>query len=271
MGRHHGGEGGVRREDLCLQMTIRAVIFDLGHTVWDITPQPEALAQAYVEFRASLAERTSRTNLPAPGDFQRSVRDVLVTASKTYVTDGVDLREPPPHEWVRDACARLGVVDLDEALLRELTPPLFATEIHGLVVSDGTREAIAELAAAGYMLGCITNTLADTASIRAMLRKYELEEMMSSVVVSTEEGWRKPHPSLFEKAMRELDALPGECAFVGDSPVHDIGGSKASGMFAVLTCQYVTRPYPDDAPPPDAVIDHLRELQDLLSRFEMRS
>lgn len=248
-------------------MTIRAVIFDLGHTVWDITPQPEALAQAYVEFRALLAERTERANLPAAADFQRSVRDVLVAASKTYVTDGGDLREPPPHEWVREACARLDVVDVADGLLRELTPPLFATEIHGLVVSEGTREAIAELDAAGYLLGCVTNTLADTASIRAMLRKHELEAMMRSVVVSTEEGWRKPHPSLFEKAMRELSAVPGECIFVGDSPIHDIGGAKAVGMRAVLTRQYVTRPYRKDAPEPDAVIDHLRELQPLLSRL----
>ncbi len=251
-------------------MTIRAVIFDLGHTVWDITPQPEALAQAYVDFRALLAERASRTNLPAAAELQRSVRDVLVEASKTYVADGAGLREPPPHEWVREACARLDVVDLDDRLLRELTPPLFATEIHGLVVSGGTREAIAELAGAGYLLGCITNTLADTASIRAMLRKHELEEMMTSVVVSTEEGWRKPHPSLFEKAMRELGAAPGECVFVGDSPIHDIGGARSAGMLAVLTRQYVTRPQPQGAPAPDAVIDHLRELQGLLSRFDLR-
>ncbi len=250
-------------------MTIRAVIFDLGHTVWDITPQPEALAQAYVEFRAQLTQRTNRANLPAAADFQRSVRDVLVDASKTYVADSSDLREPPSHEWVHEACTRLDVVGIDDALLRELAPPLFATEIHGLLVSDGTREAIAGLEDAGYLLGCITNTLADMASIRAMLRKHELEEMMRSVVVSTEEGWRKPHRALFEKVMRELGAAPGECVFVGDSPIHDIGGARAAGMYAVLTRQYVTRPYPSDAPEPDAVIDHLRELQGLLSRFEL--
>lgn len=252
-------------------MTIRAVIFDLGHTIWDITPQPDALAQAYVEFRAQLTGRLGRTDFPEASTFQRSVRDVLVDASKTYFADTADLREPPPHRWVREACDRLGLAGIDDAALADLTPPLFATEGEGLVLADGTREALTSLADAGYMLGCITNTLASAASIRAMLRKHDVETFMQSIVVSSEEGWRKPHASLFEKAMREVAFTPDECAFVGDSPVHDIGGAKAAGMFAVLTTQYVARPFPADVPQPDAVIAHLRDLEPLLSTLHRKA
>ncbi len=240
-------------------MTIRAVMFDLGHTLWDITAQPEALARAYADMRSTLVQRLGRTDLPQAGAFQRAVGDVLHEAARTYFMDGAELREPPPHEWIDEACRRLGVV-LDDALLRQVTPPLFATEIDGLVLDEETFEAVIALADAGYRLGCITNTLADTPAIRAMLRSHGLDELMQSVVVSTEEGWRKPHRSLFERSMRELRVAPDESVFVGDSPIHDIGGAKAAGMFAVLTRQYVVRPYPDGALPPDAIIDHLREL-----------
>lgn len=251
-------------------MTIRAVIFDLGHTLWDITPQPESLARAYREMRAELVTRLDRTDLPEAAEFQRAVRDVLHDAAKTYFMDGPNLDEPPPYEWVDQACRRLGV-ELSAELLREITPPLFATEIDGLVVSDGTFDAVAALADTGYRLGCITNTLADGAAIRAMLGKHGFGAMMRSVVVSTEEGRRKPCRSLFEKSMRELHVAPDESVFVGDSPTHDIGGAKAAGMFAVLTRQYVARPYPDDAPPPDAVINHLRELASTLGELDQRS
>ena len=249
-------------------MTIRAVVFDLGHTLWDITPQPDALARAYVQMRATLGQRLDRDDLPEAATFQRAVRDVLHDAAKTYVTDGSELHEPPPHEWIDAACHRLGL-DIDEPLLRQITPPLFSTEIDGLVVSDGTVEAVTALAAAGLRVGCITNTLADTAAIRAMLRRHELEGVMTSVVVSTEEGWRKPHRSLFEKSLRDLGTQPEESVFVGDSPVHDIGGAKAAGMFALLSHQYVQRTYPDDVPPPDAVIGHVREIRDVLERIDI--
>jgi FMN phosphatase YigB (HAD superfamily) len=249
-------------------MTIRAVVFDLGHTLWDITPQPEALQRAYVDMRATLARRLDRDDLPEPAAFQRAVRDVLHDAAKTYFMDGPELREPPPHEWIDDACRRLGL-EIEESLLRQITPPLFSTEIDGLVVSGGTVEAITALGDAGYRLGCITNTLADTAAIRAMLRKHGLEDLMRSVVVSTEEGWRKPHRTLFEKSLRELDVQPAEAVFVGDSPVHDVGGAKGAGMFALLSHQYVQRPYPLGAPPPDAVISHVREIFDVVNRIDV--
>jgi len=35
----------------------------------------------------------------------------------------------------------------------------------------------------------------------------------------------------------------------------------------VLTRQYVARPYENFEPQPDAVIDHVRELRDVLPRF----
>ena len=61
-------------------------------------------------------------------------------------------------------------------------------------------------------------------------------------------------------AMRELGVAPAESIFVGDSPWHDIAGAHGAGMRAVLTRQYVARPYGDIDPQPDAVIDHMRRI-----------
>ncbi|MDP9238352.1 MAG: HAD family hydrolase [Chloroflexota bacterium] len=240
-------------------MTIRAIIFDLGHTLWDIESHPEALDAAYVDMRATLAGRLGRDDLPEAAAFQAAVRNVLFAASETYFTNSAEVEQPPSTMWVDRGCRALGIA-LDESLLGEITPPLFATEIDSLVCADGTADELASLSKQGYRLGCITNTLANTAAIRAMLRKHGVERFMESVVVSADEGWRKPHRSLFEKAARELRADRRECVFVGDSPLHDVGGAKAAGMSAVLTRQYVTRPYGAVDPQPDAVIYHLREL-----------
>jgi len=245
-------------------LSIRAVIFDLGHTLWDIGYTGDALARSYVELRATLCDRLGRDDIPAAEALQKAVYDVLVASSKTYFSDGPNLDQPPSYVWIDQGCRAVGL-ELEEALLREITPPLFATEREGLVCSEGTLDAVRELRDAGFAIGCVTNTLADTATIRGMLRAHGFEELMRSVVVSADEGWRKPHPSLFEKALRETGAAAGEAVFVGDSPLHDIAGAKAVGMGAVLTQQYVTRPYAGIEPGPDAVISHVRELRGVIA------
>jgi HAD superfamily hydrolase (TIGR01662 family) len=248
---------------------IRAVIFDLGHTIWDIGPQRGALERAYADMRSTLAQRLNRPDLPDAATFQSAVRDVLHDANETYFTNGAHLDQPPSWVWIDRGCRALGI-ELEESLLAEITPPLFAGEIDSLICAPGTFDAVAELADSGYALGCVTNTLADTATIRQMLRLHGFESLMATVVVSADEGWRKPHPWLFQKAMRELDVEPADALFVGDSPLHDIGGARSVGMRAVLTRQYVARPYGDADPQPDAVIDHVRELPAVIAMLDGR-
>ena len=244
-------------------MTIRAVIFDLGHTLWDIGSVRELLPSTYAAMRSLLVERLRRDDLPQAAAFQRAMAEVL----QAYSADLGRLDEPPPYTWVDAACRKLDLT-LDEPLLREVTPPLFAMEIDHLVCGEGTLEAEQALADEGYALGCVTNTLADQGAIGAMLRKHGFEPLMRSVVVSSAEGWRKPHPALFEKALRELSVSAGEALFVGDSPFHDIAGAQRAGLRAVLTRQYASRPLDGTGIVPDAIIGHLSELRDVLARMQ---
>jgi HAD superfamily hydrolase (TIGR01662 family) len=245
---------------------IRAVIFDLGHTLWDILPDTTgALDRAYANLREQMCVSLHRDDVPDAHAIRRAVGDVLKAMADEYYNDR-RMDEPEPHTYLGAGCRELGL-ELDEALLRDLCPPIFATEIDRLHCADGTLDAVQALHDAGYALGCITNTITSASTIRSMLQRHALEGLMRTVVVSSEEGWRKPHPSLFEKALRELNVAPREAVFVGDSPWHDIEGAREVGMRAVLTRQYATRPT-EGFMPPDAVIDHLRELRDVISRLD---
>ncbi len=246
---------------------IRAVIFDLGHTIWDITPgDGSELDLVYAEFRSELASRLNGVDVPIASSLRAAITAVLAADADTYLTTGPLLEQPPTHHWVGIGLQSLGL-EVDEDLVRELTPPLFATEIDRLVCHEGTVDALLDLRRRGIALGCVTNTLADAATIRQMLRNHGLLDTMGSVVVSSEEGYRKPHPAIFEKALAQLGVGPHEALFVGDSPYHDIGGAKAVGMRVVLTRQYVSRPWIEGVPQPDATIDHVRELRDVVGRM----
>jgi HAD superfamily hydrolase (TIGR01662 family) len=246
---------------------IRAVIFDLGHTLWDIAPgDGSELHRVYQEMRATLVHRLGREDLPEAAVIREAVTAALTADAETYLTTGPVLEQPPTHHWVDAGLQSVGVM-IDNALLRDLTPPLFATEIGRLICHDGVVDAVKGLAAAGTAVGCVTNTLADASAIRQMLENHDLLEIMSCVVVSSEEGYRKPHPTLFDKAREQLGVEPEEALFVGDSPYHDIGGAKAAGLRAVLTTQYVTRPWIDGVPEPDARIGHVRELAAVIEKL----
>ena len=247
---------------------IRAVIFDLGHTLWDILPDDAgALDAAYRHVHAMLVERVGGA-VPEPQALRDAVAAALRADTDKYFMAGHILEQPPTHTWVERGCEGLDL-QLDEALLREITIPLFATEIDRLSVMPGTVEAVRRLKHDGLALGCVTNTLTDQGTIEFMIEKYGFGGLFDTVIVSTEIGCRKPHPSLFEAAARDLQVAHYEALFVGDSPYHDIGGAKAVGMLAALTRQYATRPPVEGVPDPDAVIDHLSELPDVVRRLPM--
>ena len=66
---------------------------------------------------------------------------------------------------------------------------------------------------------------------------------------SSEVGWRKPHPAIFERALEALDVAPERAIFVGDKLSTDVAGASALGM---TTCQALWfQADADEAPEPD--------------------
>ena len=76
-------------------------------------------------------------------------------------------------------------------------------------------------------------------------------------VSSSDHGFMKPHPSIFEAALRELDVVAEDALMVGDSISHDVEGARRLGMRAVLLARSAQpAQWGEDVP----VIASLREL-----------
>ena len=75
----------------------------------------------------------------------------------------------------------------------------------------------------------------------------------------------KPHPSVFEEALRQLGvADPARAVFVGDRLHDDVFGARQVGLRAVWRRNDLVPPFDVE---PDAVIDALSELADVLDRW----
>ena len=94
----------------------------------------------------------------------------------------------------------------------------------------GVKEILQRLKKEDARLGIVTN-----GSVRAQEAKIKnsgLREYFDVIVVSEAFGVKKPDPSIFLEAARQMLVEPGDCWFVGDHPLKDIWGSKQIGFMA---------------------------------------
>jgi putative hydrolase of the HAD superfamily len=70
--------------------------------------------------------------------------------------------------------------------------------------------------------------------VYASLRDLGVNQFFNAVVVSDENGWRKPHTRIFQDILRKLHVKAEEAVFIGDSPLEDIKGAQAAGLKTVF-------------------------------------
>ena len=102
---------------------------------------------------------------------------------------------------------------------------------HHFTLYDDVAPVLRELAARNYKIGLISNS---HRSMTAFQEHFELHGLITAAISSSEHGYLKPHPSIFEAALSLVGASAGESVMVGDSLPHDIEGARRVGMRGVL-------------------------------------
>ena len=122
---------------------------------------------------------------------------------------------------------------------------------------DDVAPVLRTLASRGLKIGLISNSHRPLTSFQ---QHFELEGLITAAVSSSEHGFMKPHPSIFQAALTLAGASASESVMVGDSLLHDIDGARRVGMRGVLVHRSS-----DAIPPTDVqVIRSLAELPGLL-------
>jgi len=240
-------------------MRIRAVIFDLGYTLWDVDYSGEM--EAYEAVRQRLVEELGE---PVPD--AKALRDaaaaVLQRETQAWLSDG-KLEQMPTEEVYREGFSSLGLTVPDD-LLRQMGDIALSGGIR-YTVDPETPQVLRTLKERGLRLGAVSNTFQSRPALEKSLSQHGLLGYLDVLVISSEVGLGKPHPAIFQKALRELDVAPGEAVFVGDIVWADVQGAQALGMRAVLTHQYRQEAAGEHSP--DLVINRLAEVVDYVERL----
>ncbi len=118
---------------------------------------------------------------------------------------------------------------------------------------DDVEETLRDLRVRGFRLGLISNSHRPLQSFES---HFGLDGLIDVKVSSFDHGFMKPHPSIFETALREIGVAAGEAAMVGDSLAHDVAGATQVGMKGILISRH-------GAPAASAGVPVIRSLGEL--------
>jgi phosphoglycolate phosphatase len=126
---------------------------------------------------------------------------------------------------------------------------------------DGIEEGLKYLKTSGFKVGCVTNK-AEAFTV-PLLKDMGIYDQFDVVVSGDTTPKKKPDPLPLLYAAEQLGEQPSDCLMVGDS-MHDVEAARKAG-FQVVCVPYGYNHGIDirDAKP-DAVIDSLAELKNLI-------
>ena len=113
----------------------------------------------------------------------------------------------------------------------------------------GARELLRTIRELGLRSVIASNTYwRDADSYWDDFRKLGMAEYVDAIITSVDAGHLKPHPAVFEMAMRWAGASPERCVVIGNREENDVEPARALGMRTILV-------YPDDPEPETSQAD----------------
>ena len=214
-------------------MPIRAVLFDLGDTLWHFPSFPER-AVAAAAAGARIEELLRAWGLCA-GVACEALADAIRDAQWQATLDAEQSHGRSPHfpTVVRERARAHGLALDDEQAEAVWDAWNLGGAFYGRAVFPDSAPTLTELRRRGFRIGAVTNRALGGRRFVEELRESGLLEFFETLAISCDDGWLKPHPALFRRALEDLRVAPAEAVMVGDQLRADVMGAKAMGMVAV--------------------------------------
>jgi putative hydrolase of the HAD superfamily len=243
-------------------MPPQAVIFDLGGTLVHVPGGDEDMDRRWILSYRYLTRIFSDAKWPDSVAYVRAMKEAEAAHWQRVVNEQWS---GPPSGLLSDGFRRLACPVNEKELLTALDGYAQAIEGWATPFSDA-HETLQVLRQRGYRLGLLSNTWWAAEWHNAHLATHHLDELLDTVVYTSDLPHSKPHPSVFLEVTTRLGIEPEACVMVGDMMIDDISGALGIGMRAVWR--------PNDRWPrpdhiiPTATIAHLAELPPLLRLWQ---
>lgn len=244
---------------------IKAVMFDMGGTLEDIyTDEAHNKATAY-----ALYDILTKHGISVPYEAEE-LWSIVGPKIDAYKEESVKtLRELKPEEiWVNYGfkdieCDKEKLADCSEEIAH-----MWEVTYYGRSLREHVPEMLKGLKELGLYVGVISNT-ASLFQVFDVLEGYGVRQYFDDITLSSVTGYRKPHPHIFEIALRQAGLKACDCAYVGDTLSRDVVGPKKMGYGETFQIMSFLTPLKDTGKydvKPDHVVTDMLDVYNILKQ-----
>ena len=247
---------------------LKAVIFDLDNTLidwgkffgkWEEVEDPNV--GAVYNYLLTISD-------PSPSGDMKAYKQAYFRHTREAWEHGSLTHEAPHMGRTLVKAAATGGFATENVDARSCLEAYSGSNIDGVTVFPETVEVLTTLRDNNINLGLITNGYSPMWMRDKEMKHHDLLEFFPDCRFSSaDEGYLKPHPHIFMKALARLQVSAKEAVFVGDNLRADVGGAQGVGMRGVWRITSSNGGILKDDIVPDAKINNLKDLLLLLDKW----
>jgi putative hydrolase of the HAD superfamily len=242
----------------------KVVLFDVGSTLIYFDA---ARSFNFDKMYRALYDSLNESGLNLDASFLKTVDIFLAAYFKEVAVDHI---EQPVEKKLLRLLGEFGYHNIPDEIIQKAARDMYRVSQEYWQPEADALPMLETLKSSGYRLGVISN--ADYANdVETLIDKGHFRPYMEIILISAREGWRKPHPAMFQKALDFFQVPASQAVMVGDTLDADIAGANQMGIASVWICRRADRPENNNQIGkihPGAVVENLSELPDLLSNWE---
>jgi putative hydrolase of the HAD superfamily len=168
--------------------------------------------------------------------------------------------------YLKDICKEKNIKESVEKISEELSS-IYEFYLYRRRQARDLRVVLKTLFYSGYILALVSNTISKTL-IPERLKKFDVDNYFSTIVLSVDIGIRKPRVEIFDVALKNTNLSSQDCIYIGDTMSRDVEGSKNAGFLSSILIQSGLTEVKDSdykgAINPDKRLNLLNELFEIL-------
>jgi HAD superfamily hydrolase (TIGR01509 family) len=223
-----------------MKRALEAALIDVGGTLW-----PNSWPLRQTDGAGRLARVSAALPELSAGQVDAIVSDLATSSRQTH-----DGGAPNPADYARIGadilvadCLQRHQVSADSSSVARVRRAMAIPVADRIRPLPGAIELLAEINALGLRSVIASNTYwRDADSYWEDFRLLGMADHVDAIVTSVDAGHLKPHPAVFELAMRAAGADAERCVYIGNKEDNDIEPALALGMRTILV-------HPDDPVP----------------------
>ncbi len=244
-------------------MKIKGIIFDLGSTLIRFTGDWSEIGRRSL---AALADELERRGLrlrrePFLRDLDRALHAYYQRRDEDYI-------EHTTASILCKVLASHGVDRPGDEFIRPALEAMYAVSEQAWEPMPGLHEVLQALRDSGRRLGMISNA-GDSHNVQRLIDKVGIRPYFDPILISAQEGIRKPHPELFARVLAAWQLPPERVVMVGDLLEADILGAQQAGIHQIWLKEAATIPESSSIIP-ETEAESLRQVPDIIRQLEAK-